>query len=41
MKELEKIYDPGQVEDRLYKKWVDGRLFPYAARPAQAPPIPS
>jgi valyl-tRNA synthetase len=26
-KNLEKIYDPGQVEDRLYKKWMDKGYF--------------
>ena len=27
MKELEKIYEPGQVEERLYQKWVEGDYF--------------
>lgn len=27
MKELEKIYDPKQVEDKIYKSWLDGKYF--------------
>jgi len=27
MKNLEKIYDPSQAEDRLYKKWMDNGYF--------------
>ena len=27
MKELEKIYDPSKVEDRIYKLWIDGGYF--------------
>ena len=27
MKELAKQYDPKLVEDRIYKKWIDGRYF--------------
>lgn len=27
MKNLEKIYDPSQVEERLYKKWMDNGYF--------------
>ncbi len=27
MKELEKVYDPNQVEERLYQKWVDKGYF--------------
>lgn len=27
MKELEKVYDPSQVEDRLYQKWMDNKYF--------------
>ncbi|PHV71720.1 valine--tRNA ligase [Sporanaerobium hydrogeniformans] len=27
MKELEKVYDPNQVEERLYQKWVDNGYF--------------
>lgn len=26
-KEIEKIYDPAQVEDRLYEKWIDNNYF--------------
>jgi len=26
-KELEKVYSPGNVEDRIYKYWVDGNCF--------------
>ncbi len=26
-KELEKNYDPKQIEDRLYKKWIDNKYF--------------
>lgn len=27
MKELEKVYEPSKVEDRLYKKWIDNKYF--------------
>ncbi len=27
MKELEKNYNPGEIEDRLYQKWVDNKYF--------------
>ncbi len=27
MKELDKIYDPKQVEDKIYKNWVDKKYF--------------
>ncbi|WP_027642325.1 valine--tRNA ligase [Enterocloster clostridioformis] len=27
MKELEKIYNPADIEDRLYQKWLDGKYF--------------
>ncbi|MEG2193102.1 MAG: class I tRNA ligase family protein, partial [Oscillospiraceae bacterium] len=27
MKELEKIYDPKQVEDKIYQSWLDGKYF--------------
>jgi len=27
MKEIEKTYEPSSVEDRLYKKWIDGGFF--------------
>ncbi len=26
-KELAKVYDPGEVEDRIYKFWLDGKFF--------------
>ncbi len=26
-KDLAKVYDPGEVEDRIYKFWLDGRFF--------------
>lgn len=26
-KELAKVYDPGQVEDKIYKFWLDGKYF--------------
>lgn len=26
-KELSKTYDPGQIEDRLYKKWEEKKYF--------------
>ncbi len=35
-KELDKIYDPGQVEDRTYKFWMDKRYF-HAKREAGKP----
>ena len=27
IKELEKLYDPKNVEDRIYKSWLDGKYF--------------
>ena len=27
MKELEKTYNPADIEDRLYRKWVDKKLL--------------
>ena len=27
MKELSKVYDPKQVEDRTYQFWLDGGYF--------------
>ena len=26
-KELEKTYNPGEIEDRLYQKWLDNKYF--------------
>ncbi len=37
MKELEKIYDPGRVEDRLYQKWLDGDAFHTRRDPGKKP----
>ena len=27
-KELEKNYNPSEIEDRLYQKWLDKKYFP-------------
>ena len=27
MKELEKTYNPADIEDRLYQKWLDNKYF--------------
>ena len=27
MKELEKTYNPADIEERLYQKWLDGKYF--------------
>ncbi len=35
-KELEKVYDPGRVEDRIYQFWLDGKYF-HAKREAEKP----
>lgn len=35
-KELDKIYDPKNVEDRIYKTWLDGKYF-HAKREAGKP----
>lgn len=37
MKELEKIYEPGQVEERLYQKWVEGDYFHTQRDPDKKP----
>ncbi len=37
MKELEKTYDPGRVEDRLYQKWLDGNCFHTRRDPDKKP----
>ena len=37
MKELEKIYDPAGVEDRLYQKWLDGGYFHTQRDPGKKP----
>ncbi len=33
MKELEKTYNPADIEDRLYQKWLDGKVFPRRGKP--------
>ena len=37
MKELEKIYEPGQVEERLYQKWVEEDYFHTQRDPDKKP----
>ncbi|MEG2929563.1 MAG: valine--tRNA ligase [Oscillospiraceae bacterium] len=37
MKELEKIYDPKQVEDKIYQSWLDGKYF-HAEVDSKKPP---
>lgn len=37
MKELEKIYEPRQVEERLYQKWVEGDYFHTQRDPDKKP----
>jgi len=27
IKQLEKVYEPSQVEDKIYKLWMDGGFF--------------
>ena len=36
-KQLDKVYDPGQVEDRLYHFWEDGGYFHAEADPKKEP----
>ncbi len=36
-KELEKNYDPKQIEDRLYKKWMDNKYFHAEPDPKKKP----
>ena len=36
-KELQKQYDPGQVEDRIYKFWLDGGYFHAEPNPEKKP----
>ncbi len=36
-KELEKNYDPKQIEDRLYKKWIDKKYFHAEPDPKKKP----
>jgi len=37
MKQLEKVYDPSQVEGRIYKSWVDGGYFRGVADASKEP----
>ena len=37
MKELEKVYDPSVVEDRIYKLWTDGGYFTGVIDPDKKP----
>ena len=36
-KELNKVYDPSQVEDRIYKFWLDGNMFRADPDPEKEP----
>ena len=36
-KELSKLYDPSSVEDRIYKYWMDGKLFHAEPDPKKKP----
>jgi len=37
MRELEKVYDPVQVEEKIYKMWTDGRYFEGVIDPDKKP----
>jgi len=37
LKEIDKIYNPSEVEDKLYKKWVDGEYFKAVPSPDKKP----
>ncbi|MCL2228039.1 MAG: valine--tRNA ligase [Oscillospiraceae bacterium] len=37
MRELEKVYDPSKVEDKIYKLWTDGGYFEGVRDPAKKP----
>ena len=37
MKELEKTYNPADIEDRLYQKWLDGKYFHAEANRSKKP----
>ena len=37
MRELEKVYEPSAVEDRIYGMWTDGGFFTTAPDPAKKP----
>ena len=34
-KELEKTYNPGAIEERLYDKWMEKKVFPCRSGPKQ------
>ena len=36
-KELEKVYEPGKVEDAIYQFWLDGGYFHAKADPEKKP----
>ena len=36
-KELEKTYDPKQIEDRIYKNWLDKKYFHAEVNPNKKP----
>ena len=35
--QLEKVYEPSAVEDKIYKKWEDGHYFHAVVDPAKRP----
>ena len=37
MKELEKLYDPAQVEDKIYQSWMEGGYFTAQPDPDKEP----
>ncbi|MDR1766357.1 MAG: valine--tRNA ligase [Lachnospiraceae bacterium] len=37
MKELEKNYNPEEIEDKIYKMWLDGKYFHARPNPAKKP----
>ena len=39
MKELPKIYDPKQVESRIYDFWMDGGWFHASREGGKKPPV--
>ena len=38
-KELEKVYDPKQVEDKTYRFWVEKRYFHAEPNPKMSPKL--
>ncbi len=36
-KELNKVYEPAQVEDKIYKFWMDGEMFKAQPDPEKEP----